>query len=852
MTLAASRRPPPGLTWRLARRELRGGLRSRFRGFRIFLSCLLLGTAAIAAVGSVSSSIEEGIRSEARTLLGGDLELRIHHRPATPEQRRWLADSARVSEVVTLRAMASRTDGTDRRLVELKAVDEAYPLVGTVTLESGRSLAEALAQRDGVYGLVAVESLLKRLSLAVGDPVTIGNATFRITGILTREPDRATRGIQLGPRVLISRAALDTTGLLQPGALVQFYYRLLLPPGSATDIVRERLSQRFPDAPWRIRDPTEAAPGLTRFIDRLTLFMTLVGLSALLIGGIGVGNAVHAFLVQRRPTIATLKCLGAPAGLVLRVYLAQILLMAALGIGAGLALGAASPLAAAPLLAGLLPVAPQSGLFLRPLVLAACFGFLTTLVFSLGPLMAARDVPAAALFRQTVEAVRGKLRPADLAVLAVLIASLAALAVTSAQDRFLASWFVGGAMASFATFRLAALGAKVLAARLPRPRFPQVRLALSNLHRPGAPTTSVVLSLGMGITVLVAIMMIERNLSERVADVVKEEAPAFFFIDIQPQQRAEFDALVRSFPGTSAVREVPMLRGRITAMAGVPVSKIEPPRDHAWVIRGDRGLTWARTPPASGSRIVEGKWWPADYDGPPLISLDVEAAEAFGLHIGDTVTFNILGRRFVATIANLRRIDWSSLGMNFVVIFSPGALEGAPQVSIATVRIDKESEDALEAAVNDRFPNISAIRVRDVIADVNRIMASVDIAAKAVAAVAILAGVLVLSGAVAAGRRQRIYDAVVLKTLGATRRDVLVAYLIEFMLLGAATAAIAAAVGSLAAWAVSTGLMHIDWAFSPGAMIWTTLICLATTLFFGALGSWRALGRKAAPLLRNE
>lgn len=852
MTSAVGTRPPFLLTWRLARRELRGGLRSRFRGFRIFLSCLVLGTGAIAAVGSVSSAIEAGLRADARVLLGGDIELRIQHRAATAEQRAWLAARGRLSEIVGLRAMAGRMDGKDRRLVELKAVDDAYPLVGIVALRSGRPLAEALAPHNDGHGLVAAESLLNRLDLSVGDRLTIGDATFRITDVLVGEPDRATRGIQLGPQVIVSRAGLDAAQLLKPGSLSQFYYRLLLPPGADSATFRDHLSRTFPDAPWRVRGPAEAAPGLTRFIRRLTLFLTLVGLSALLIGGIGIGNAVHAFLTQRRATIATLKCLGASGGLVLGTYLAQIVLLAAVGIATGLALGALSPLAARPLLADLLPVGLETGIYAEPLTLAAAFGGLTTLLFSLGPLIAAREVPAAALFRKTVAPPRQRPRPADIALLATLVAGLASLTVLTAQDRVLAAWFVSGVIVAFAAFRLAAYAVMRLAAAWPRPPHPQFRLALANLHRPGAPTASVVLSLGLGLTVLVAIMMIERNLSDRIAEVVEEQAPAFFFLDIQPQQRADFDALVRSFPGTGAVQQVPMLRGRITAMAGVPVSQIDPPPQQAWVTRGDRGLTWSRTPPESGSRIVAGAWWPADYDGPPLISFDAEAAEAFGLKIGDEVTFNILGRPFVGTIANLRRIDWASLGMNFVVIFSPGVLEQAPQISIATVHIGRESEDALEAAVSAQFPNVSAIRVRDVVADVNRLMGSVDIAAKAVATVAIVAGILVLSGAIAAGRRQRIYDAVVLKTLGATRRYILTTYLIEFTLLGLVTAAIAAAAGSLAAWAVTAGLMHVDWAFTPGAMLWTTLLCVGATLFFGAIGAWRALTRKAAPLLRNE
>lgn len=840
------------LAWRLARRELRGGLRSRFRGFRIFMACLVLGTAAIAAVGSVSSAVEGGLAREARALLGGDIELRIHHRPATDEQIAWLEREGDLSRVVEIRAMARRVDGEDRRLVEMRAVDEPYPLVGAVELRGETDLDAAIAQRDGLFGAVADASLMNRLGLTVGDEIAIGETVMRVTAALVREPDRATRGIQLGPSIIVSHAGLAATELLQPGSLSDYKYRLVLPPGTDVEDFKTRLTERFPDAPWRIRDTSRAAPGLTRFVDRLTLFLTLVGLSALLIGGVGVGNAVHAFLAQRAATVATLKCLGAPARLVQRVYLVQVLALAAIGIAAGLMLGALAPFTAAPLLSGLLPVELAPGLYLGPLALAALFGILITLVFSLWPLALARDVPAAALFRRTIAPLRGRPDRRDLAILSGLVLALAGLTLASAREQHLAVWFVVGAAFAFAGFRLAAALAVRVARAWPRPRRPRLRLAVANLHRPGAPTASVVLSLGLGITVLVAIMMIERNLSQQIAAVVEEEAPAFYFIDIQPQQRQPFAELVASFAGAEALRSVPMLRGRIVSMAGTPVSEMTPPPEYAWITRGDRGLTWSRSPPERGSRVVAGEWWPADYDGPPLISFDAEAAVAFGLEVGDTVGFNILGRRIEARVANLRRIDWATLGMNFVVIFAPGALDGAPQISIATVRIDQAREDALEAAVSEQFPNVSAIRVREILAQVNGILASIDVAMKAIAGIAITAGVLVLSGAIAAGRRQRIYDAVVLKTLGATRADVLSAYLLEFLLLGLVTAGIAAAAGSAAAWAVTTGIMHIDWIFSPAAMVWTTAICVAATMVFGIIGAWRALGQKAAPLLRTE
>ena len=840
------------LAWRLARRELRGGIRSRFRGFRIFLACLALGTAAIAAVGSVSSAIEGGMRTEARALLGGDVELRIHHRAIADEQRQWLAARGALSEVVEVRGMARNTGGGKQHLVELKAVDGAYPLVGRLDLQDGGEPAGALARRDGIDGAVVADSLLEKLDLAVGDRIALGEAEFRITGVIMREPDRATRGVQLGPRVIVSRAGLDRTGLLKPGSLSQYLYRVILPAGDRPKPFIEALGQAFPDAAWRVRDPDEAAPGLMRFVDRLTLFLTLVGLSALLIGGVGVGNAVHAFLTQRRPTIATLKCLGAPAGLVLRVYLLQVLALAAIGVAIGLAVGAASPIAAAPLLNDLLPVSLAAGFYPGPLALAAVFGVLITLVFSLGPLMLARDVPAAAMFRQTVAAARRRMRPADGLVLAALTVSLMLLTVLSARDKPLAIWFVAGAAAAFLAFRLAAALVVRLARAWPRPKRPRLRLAIANLHRPGTPTPSVVLSLGLGITVLVAIMMIERNLGQKIDEVVSEEAPSFFFIDIQPDQVKPFEELVAGFPEAGPLRRVPMLRARITAIGGVSTRDIVAPPNFTWVTRGDRGITWSAEPPTHGSRVVEGEWWAPDYSGPPLVSFDRAAARAFGIGIGDSMTFNVLGREITAEIANLREIDWATMGMNFMVIFSPGVLEGAPQISVATLRIPQDREQALESAVTKAFPNVSAVRVREIVADVNRIMTSIDTAMKAIAGIAIAAGILVLSGAIAAGRRQRIYDAVILKTLGATRADVLGAYLIEFALLGLATAGIAAAAGSLAAWAVTKYLMHLDWSFTPGAMIWTTAVCIAATMGFGVMGAWRALGQKAAPLLRND
>lgn len=835
----------PPLFLRFAMRELRGGL----RGFRVFLACLTLGVAAIAGVGSVSSSVVAGLRDDARVLLGGDVELRLVHRTVTEEQRAHLERSAETSEIAVMRAMARRPDGEQRSLIELKAVDGTYPLYGSLLLAPSMPAAEALGKREGLWGAVVDPVLLDRLGTRLGERIRIGETEFELRAAIQREPD-VSGGFIFGPRVTIALEALPATGLVQPASLIAYEYRLRFPPQTDVSAWIVELKQRWPEAGWRIREFGEAAPNVQRFLDRITLFLTLVGLTALLVGGVGIGNAVRGYLEGRTATIATLKCLGAPGGLVFSTYLAQILAIAALGIFAGLAIGAATPAAVAHFLAEKLPVEARLGLYPGPLLLAAGFGVLTTLAFSLWPLGRARDIPAATLFRDLVAPAPGRPRPAVVAGIVLVAAALATLAILGAGDRKIAAWFVLGALASLAAFRLAAAGAMALARRAGHPRLPGLRLALANLHRPGAATPSVVLSLGLGLTVLVAIALIERNLLAEVGERLPENAPSYFFVDIQPDQVAEFDRIMAG-EGVVSAERVPSLRGRITRLDGVPVERAEVASEAKWAIRSERGLTYAAVPPA-GTRIVAGEWWPADYRGPPLVSFDAELAAGMGLAVGDTIAVNVLGREVTARIANLRQIDWTTLGINFTLVFAPGILEQAPQTFLATARAAPEAEERIYRAVTDAFPNVTAIRVRDALAQVGRLFESIGEAVRLTAAITLVAGTLVLAGAIAAGHRRRVYDGVVLKVLGATRLQVARAFLIEYGLLGFLTASIAGALGSLAAWLVLTKLMRAEWTFMPEVVVATAALSVALTLVLGYAGTWKALGAKPAPLLRNE
>lgn len=832
---------------RLAARELRGGI----AGFRVFLACLVLGVAAIAAIGSLTASVTTGLRADARVLLGGDVSLRLPLRPASEAEQAFLADSGGVSSVVKLRAMARTVDGAKRSLIELQAVDAAYPLYGTVALTPLEPLGAALAQHAGAHGAAVERAVADRLGLAAGDRFRIGNAVLELRAVIESLPDAAFAGLAFGPRVLISDAALAATGLIRPGALVTYDYRLRLPAGADAQRWVENARAAFPEAGWQIRTGVDASPSLERLFDRIGFFLHLAGITALLVGGVGIGNAVAGYVASKTQAIATLKCLGASTRLVFTAYLVQILGLALIGIVLGLTLGGLVPAAIAPALKPLLPVGLRLGIYPAPLAIAASCGLLVTLLFSLWPLAAIGRIPPAALFRDRVApAPRRVPLLAASATLASALA-LAALVLLTAPDRRIAVWYVAGALAAFALFRLAGGMIVMAARRLPRPSRPALRLAIVNLHRPDAPTARIVLSLGIGLSLLVSVALVDGNLAAEIESRLAERAPADFFIDIQPDQLAGFEEIVRRIP-EARFEEVPMLRGRITRINATPVEEAKVAPEAQWALRGDRGLTYAATPP-TGSRLTAGEWWPKDYQGAPVVSFDAELAHGMGLKLGDTLTVNVLGREVTATIANLRQIDWGRLGINFAIVFAPGTLEAAPQTHLAAVYVPPgPPEDRLVREITDGFPNVSAIPVREALAAVAQVVATIGAALRIVALVTLLAGVLVLGGAIAAGHRRRVYDAVVLKVLGARRRTIAAAFLFEHGLLGALTAIVAAGLGTLAAYALVTGPMRSDWTFLPAPVLTTLGLAVLATLALGFAGTWRALGSRPARYLRNE
>jgi putative ABC transport system permease protein len=850
---AASSAGQSTLPLRLAIRELRGGL----SGFYVFIACISLGVMAIAGVGSLAGSLADGLAREGRVILGGDLSFNLIHREIEPAERAFLDRFGTVSRAGTMRAMA-RTDGGDAALVELKAVDGAYPLFGTIVLDPAMPLADVLAEKSGSFGAAADPALLARLNIAPGARLTVGNATIEIRATLVNEPDKLAGGIGFGPRLLVSDAALRATGLLQPGSLVRWHYRLRLKDANATDVaasaVATQARAQFPQAGWDIRTRSNASPALERNVVRFTQFLTIVGLTALLVGGVGVANAVKSHLDRRRDAIATMKALGATGGRIFSIYLVQVLILAAIGSAIGLVAGAALPFAVAGLFGAIIPLPIVPALHPGELLLAVVYGLLTALAFALWPLGRAHDVPVGALFRDAVAPQPAWPRASYIGATIAAVGLLGALAVLLAYDREVALIYVGAAAAVFLLLRLVAAALMGLARRAPRARSTELRMAVANIYRPGALTPTIVLSLGLGLALLVTVIEIDGNLRQQFTAALPAKAPSFYFLDIPSDDSAPFNAFVQKQAPQAKLEEVPMLRGRIVSANGIAAENIKAKPDAAWVLQSDRGLTYTETVPA-GSRVVEGQWWGADYNGPPVVSFEQRIADGLGLKLGDSLTVNVLGRNITATISNMRKVDWESLGINFVMVFPPSVFRGAPHTRMATLTYPGGSTPAQDGAMirsaAQAFPAITTVRVKDALETIGALVANLVLGIRVASAVTLLAAALVLGGALAAGHRHRVYDAVILKTLGATRRRLLAAYIIEYALIGGATAVFGVLAGSLSAWLIVTELMNLGFTWLPAPALIATVSAVVITVVLGLLGTFNALGQKPAAVLRN-
>jgi putative ABC transport system permease protein len=823
-------------------------LRSGLKGFYILLTCLTLGVAAIAVIGSLTSAIERGLTEQGQPLLGGDVEFSLIHREANEKELAYIQGKGQSSRIATMRAMATANDRST--LVEIKGVDTAYPLFGTLALQNNQDAKKAITNN----GVVVDELLLGRLGLKVGDALKIGTTSLNVTGVIANEPDRIADGIVLGPRLLMSHEALATTGLIQPGSLITWRYRVKLANGSdlgAAKAITEEAQKQFPDAGWRVRATDNAAGGAERFVERLGYFMTLVALAALVVGGAGMANAVAAFVSRRTSAIATLKCLGLTSKDVFGLYLTEILFVGLIGILLALGIGAVAPFLLKAFAGHVLPLPVSTAVQWQPLLIAALLGALVLLAFAILPLARIANIQGTHLFRNHLVSEAGQLNWRWLALsLGFLLAAAGVITLLSENMR-ITLMYLGGLAGSFAVLSLLARGLLRVIRFLPKPSNILLRHGVSSLTRPGASSFSIILALGLGLSLFVTLALTDRTISNELRAGIPEKAPAFFFLDVRNDELANFRDALKKESGVTAVNNSPMMRGRITEVKGVPADKVTPEPGSAWALRGDRGLTYSAEVP-KGSELIEGQWWAADYAGKPLVSVEQEIAKGLDLKIGDKLKVNVLGRDIEAEVANLRRVNWRSFGINFVLVFTPSTLAAAPHSHVVTVEMDGGDEAKLLNTFAASYPSVTAVRVKDALTTVGELLGQMLAAVRGANGLTLLTGILVLAGAMASGLATRSYESVVLKTHGATRGQLLSAFMVEYGLLGLVSALFGIVSGTLGAWYLARFILDMPWSFSWPTAIITALLAMVLCIASGLLVTARALSARPSAYLRNE
>ena len=832
--------------WTIARRDLS----ARFRGLRLLLVCLFLGVGALAAIGTLTGAIEQELSSRGRTILGGDLEVAVWQRGASADEVKAFAATGQLSGGMRLQAMARAGDLAAP--IELKAIDGKWPLYGQLLLKDGRTAGAPPAGQAWI-----AEGAAERLGLSKGSTFAVGSAELTVSGIIAAEPDRLGEGFTLGPVVLVAEGFPARAGLTAPGAMYRSKYRIALPPGGDPQAAADRLKKQFPSSGFELKTRDKASPGAERFVSRMGDFLVLVGLAALAIAGIGIGGGVSSYLEARRTSVATLKVLGASSGDIARIYLLQIGVAALVGSLLGLIAGVLITPLLGRALGSLLPVAPGFVFDPGALLRAAVYGLLIALIFAAPPLLAARRFPAMALLRARVSPLASGWRDAALPV-GLGLAAIVALALLTTKAKLVTLWFLGGTLVLRALLGALGWGIRAAAARLPRPKRPLLRIALANLHRPGAQTGALVTALGFGLAAFVTLAAIQTSLDANIRARVPQRAPDYFVLDVPRDKAAAFAQTVTSIAPQARVRMVPALRGAILAYgpakALIRVADMKEIPDEAWPLRGERGLTYSADVP-EGNVVTEGTWWAKDYAGPPLVSIDEKLGQALGLKIGDQLTIGLMGVERTATIASLRRIDWDSMGFNYVLVFSPNTLADAPHNLAATINLPGGSNSAgkggLLRTLVKAFPSSSVIEVGGVLTQARDLLNQVSLAILAAASVAVLAGIAVLLGAIAAARASRLYDNVILRVLGASGRQLLLLQLAEYALLAGLLALVALGLGSLVAWLVVVQLFAFDWLPDWPQVLAVLGLGLALVIGFALAASLPLLRAKPAQALRE-
>lgn len=832
-------------------REVRGA----FRHFIFFLLSIAIGVGAIVGVGNIGKNFEAMTAHEARNLLAADLEVRLP-RPLSAEGEAVLSsleqDGIEVLHLAEMVAMASNPKTTQTQLVELKAVEPGYPFYGNLVIDPP---IEAPFKDDHL--VFVEEGLLLRLKLVVGEKLVLGDLDFTVGGIVKREPDKVAGPFSLGPRVLISQDVLARTGLVKVGSRIRRRLLLKTTANWPLEKLKSHLIEAWKDESVRVKTYREVRPRLRRFLDNFTTYLGIVGLITLLIGGIGVGGNVHAFLNARIKTIAILKSLGTASSSILKIYLGLTLLLASLGGLIGVVLGVGVSHILGRLLSDFLPPGFQFQLFFTPIFQGVCMGLLTALLFSIWPLRVVGEVSPARVFRHEVESIRERSSKSHLAgrlfLIAVLVLAWVGLTIWQTGSlRLGASVSAGLAVAMLLLF----LSGRVMLfciKRMGMPRHLSLRYGISNLYRPGGQVGAILLSLGIAVMVLLTLKQVELNLMAQLEQNIPEAAPGLFLIDIQSDQQEGLMTILEEWVLKQPTALTPLIRSRLHAIDGNKISEmsLEGRRD-SWYFTREYVLTYQEDLPLHNV-LARGLWWESgSVERAGMVSVEAEAAKHLGIDLGSEVHFDIQGVPISGKVSSVRDVDWGSMTTNFYFIFPPEALAGAPETFVATVTADEADDAAIQNAVIDAFPNITIIPIREILETIARILQEVAHTVAFMAMLSLSVGLVVVSGAIAATRGRRVHEMVLFKILGATRPTLMAMMVVEYTVFGLLAALVGGGLSVVCAWVVVHHFLEIPWQFEWQLLLFGGLATVVLTVLTGFLVSYRTLGEKPLVALRME
>lgn len=879
---------------KLAWREIH----SAWSRFLFLFLCIALGVGAIVAVDLFAVNVEQVILGDTRALLGGDVEL--SWRRAISDKGRNVLDSltdrdivlSHVTEIAAMATVDSHNSQTPltqtaSQLVELKAIDSAYPLYGRLVVEPHLPMAQLLdplqsgCGRSPCFGALVQESLLIRLNLTVGSELQIGQASFLITAVLRKEPDRIANGFSLGPRVMISREALNATTLIQTGSRIQERYRLFISDSTSLEPLIGELRGRLSQEGAQVRSFRDAQPRLRRFLAQLNLYLGLIGFTILLVGGIGVACTIQGFLTQKIPIIATLKTLGADSSQIIRLYLTQSLFLGGIGSLLGVIVGVVLHRGLPLLLQGIIPETLPMNPTVPPILRGVLLGILATLAFSLWPLLAIRNVSPALVYRQAVNHSQDMANTqsrltrwrtilkhwwndrAQVMVSISIMVGVTGLAMWQAHSLTLGLFFSGACAVAV----LLLLGGTETLYRIlvhvPIPQRYLLRHAVKNLQRPGNFTKAMTLAIGIGVMLMTTLTIVQRSLLDLIGNQIPSQAPSFFFIDIQPDQYSQFvNVLQQKFPD-SPYKLVPVVRSRLTAVNGQPID----PEEHkgqrnGWYFTREYVLTTSRDLPKDNV-LTQGQWWdhtkgsysdgapsrPSEF---PLVSVEEDAAKNLGLTLGSTLTLDIQGVPIVAKVGSLRQVDWGSFSINFFMILQPGSFDDAPFTYIATTRVPTNLEVPLQQAIVAVMPNVTAINVGDVLENIGRIFHQLALGIQALALLCLITGSTVMIAAISINRYRRLHELAIVKALGASRRLLVFSLGVEFGVIGTFAGIVGLGLGCLLSWSLLYFFFDLSWNFDLIVLSTGLLLTILLSLTTGFLATYRLLGFPPLSVLRQE